>query len=119
MEVGKIEQLTDGKKTTVYSTADLPHTPRVYQFARQGETIKRLQKELDAANDRIVELTKALDTMNERQRQEWARAENAEAWGQRAHNALFLAEQTADHTTINLIRKVLKDAPESAKGGEK
>jgi hypothetical protein len=57
--------------------------------------------------------------MNERQRQEWARAENAEAWGRRAYNALFLAEQTADHTTINLIRKVLKDAPESVKGDAK
>jgi uncharacterized protein HemX len=92
----------------------MPHT-----FARQEQEIKRLQKELGEANDRIVELTKALATMNERQRQEWARAESAEAWGQRAHNALFLAEQTADHTTINLIRKVLKDAPESVKGETK
>lgn len=139
MEVGKIEQLTDGKKTTVYSTADLPHAPRVYTFARQEQEIKRLQSELDAANAsilqwmewyhdriaeldaanvRIVELTKALDTMNERQRQEWARAENAEAWAQAAYTRLSsLMTIGVSMTPDAVTKRLLEDAPESVKGG--
>jgi predicted RNase H-like nuclease (RuvC/YqgF family) len=91
----------------------MPHT-----FARQEQEIKRLQKELGEANDRIVELTKALDTMNERERQEWARAENAEAWGRRAYKLLFWVEQTVEMDAREIAERLMADAPESVKGGE-
>lgn len=114
----------------------MPHT-----FARQGETIKRLQAELDAANDRIVELTKALDTMNERQRQEWARAENAEAQRDSLReelmsclsNDIFVCDangwnhddqkrrlaELESMTPDAVTKRLLENAPESVKGGEK
>jgi uncharacterized protein HemX len=104
-------------KTTDYANTPprtMPHT-----FARQEQEIKRLQKELGEANDRIVELTKALDTMNERQRQEWARAENAEAWGRRAYKLLFWVEQTVEMDAREIAERLMADAPESVKGDAK
>lgn len=47
-----------------------------------------LEFELDGANKRIDELTAALADMNERQRLEWSRAENAEAKADKLTTAL-------------------------------
>lgn len=92
MEVGKIEQLTDGKKTTQYSTADLPHAPRVYQFARQEQTIKRLTEE----NKALLE------------------------WAQAAYTRLqSLMTIGVSMTPDAVTKRLLEDAPESVKGGEK
>lgn len=105
-------------KTTDYAT--LPHMPRVYQFARQEQTIRRLQTELDAANDRIVELKidfqLAIDDATELQGEIGALL----LWAQAAYarvNALMTigVSMTPDAVTA----KLLEDAPEGVKGGAK
>jgi len=94
MEIGKIEQLTNESR---------PPRTMAYKFARQAQTITRLQADLAEAKQKLATAEKEVDRL--------------QVWAQRAYNALFLAEQTADHTIINLLRKVLQDAPEGAKGG--
>lgn len=102
-----------------------PNMP--HNFARQSETITRLQADLSEAKRRIAELTKALDEMNERQRKEWARAENVEAWGQRAYAMLEYIKtiipdpEIASMLEIGVndekIAALLQDAPDSVKEG--
>jgi TolA-binding protein len=101
--------------------------PHQWSFAQQREQqIQTLQSELDEAKKRIVELTKALDAMNERQRQEWARAENAEAqsdafleWSQLAYEHLDCALDTVSAEAEIGIRALMAAAPEAVKGGER
>lgn len=102
MQVGKIEQLTTEKPPRT-----MPHT-----FARQGEEIKRLQTELEAAQEKNLYLTEAHYT-------EYSRAETLLNWSRRAYNALDLIEPTADKTIVEFIRKIIAAAPEAVKGGDK
>ena len=102
MEVGKIEQLT-----TERPPRTMPH-----MFARQEDTIRRLQVELDAANESVNQWMEYYHNAA-------AEKDALLNWSRRADNALHIAEQTADHTTIDLIRKVRADAPDAVKGGDK
>ena len=86
----------------------MPHT-----FARQGETIKRLQQELDAANDRIVELKTdfqlAIDDATELQGEIGALL----YWAQRAFAQLFKLLESEPNCDSE---QLLQDAPEAVKG---
>jgi len=105
LSVAQITQLTD-------------ETPRPRSMAFQA-VLPQLQRELDAANKRITELTEALTLMNERQRQEWARAENTEAesekllaWSRQAYRRLnSLMTIGVSMTPDAVTAKLLEDAP--------
>lgn len=84
-------------KTTDYAT--LPHMPRVYQFARQEKEIKRLQGELLDAKTLLRKALMRLEGLN-------------------TLNVSIHPDVVTDDL-IAEIRKLLEDAPESARGGAK
>lgn len=90
MQVGKIEQLTTDSKP--------PRTmPRVYQFARQEQTIRRLQGELLDAKTLLRKALMRLEGLN-------------------TLNVSIHPDVVTDDL-IAEIRRLLEDAPEGVKGG--
>ncbi len=101
MQVGKIEQLT-----TERPPRTMPHT-----FARQEETIKRLQCELDAANGSV------------NQWMEYYHSAVAEKdallnWSRRAYMRLNgLMELRVSISPDVVTASIVNEAPDSVKGG--
>ena len=102
----------------------LANMTEAYQDAKKridelDATLDKVQNSWLDAKLRIDELTKALDLMNERQRLEWSRAENAEAqyttllsWSQAAYKRLGgLMAIGVSMTPDAVTAKLLQDAP--------
>ena len=102
MQVGKIEQLTTNEKPP----RTMPHT-----FARQADTIKRLQRELDAANESVNQWMEYYHNAA-------AEKDAVLDWSRRAYMRLNgLMELRVSISPDVVTASIVNEAPDSVKGG--